>query len=455
MKCWLHVGTAIRMANLRLGSEYSLRLSPRLKEIRRRTFWACFLMDRLVAYCGGGPHMIMALAIRVQLPCPENIFSFDEEYSGPYLSDVLQPSHLPQLGIVPFFIYAVHLWGDMALLHSAGGRRWYTKKPTDPYSEFHQKEQAISDFIDRLPATARWSAHNYRLFRSTGQAQSFVNLHFVLHHAQCVMHQEYLPQLDSPLDDISGVGHETRVVPERYDSAGLSLDYYDEEIINKCMANAGAIATMATALFNGNDKDKAALQSIFTANALMTASSVLLWAQYTQISDSNLQAESKSRSDTILQIIKSWIPKWKVASAWAETLEMLQKLYHVAYSTPDEYHGFNREDGRDETQDSTLLIEEPDAGNDPDPGLIQGDVILDTAGVYQRLIDRARMIMITPLEPEEIKKKKLRIYLGSLSRNMWGHSSLQAFDGPSLSPDGQGDLIFNFGPLDNNLSLDI
>jgi hypothetical protein len=270
------------------------------------------------------------------------------------------------------------------------------------------------------------------------------------------MHQEYLPQLDSPLDVISGIDHETGVGPERYDSAGLSLDHYDEDIINKCMVNANSIATMATALFNGNDRDKATLQSIFSANALMTASSVLLWAQYTQISDSDLQTESKSRSDTILQIIKSWIPQWKVASAWAETLEMLQKLYRMAYSTPDDYHGFDWEDGRDEALDSTILVEEPDAGNGADPGLIQGDVILDIAGVYQRLIDKARMIMITPLEPEEIKKKKLRIYLRSLSRHhIWGHSSLQAFDGPPSSPDGQDDLIFNFGPLDNNLSLDI
>ncbi|KAL7905188.1 hypothetical protein GGI35DRAFT_141657 [Trichoderma velutinum] len=279
-------------------------------------------------------------------------------------------------------------------------------------------------------------------------------MHFMLHHAQCVMHQEYLPQLDSPPDIINNTGHETRAETGRYDKAGLSLDHYDEKIIQTCMANSDAIATMAATLYNGNDQDKEALQSIFSANALMTSFSVLFWAQYTQISDSNLQAESKEKSDMILQVIRSWVPQWKVAAAWTETLEMLQKLYHMAYST-DAYHAFDLDENRDEALDSAILVEEPDAGNRADPGLTQGDVVLDTAGEYHRLIDKARMIMLTPLEPIEIKKKKLRIYLGSLSCHIWGHSSLQAFDGLSSSSGVQDELMFNFGDLDNNLSLDI
>jgi hypothetical protein len=82
-KAWMYTGTAIRMAHaLQLGSEFNQRHSPRQKEIRRRTFWACFVMDRLISYSNNRPLSIDMVSVRIQLPCPENRFIFEEDLLG-------------------------------------------------------------------------------------------------------------------------------------------------------------------------------------------------------------------------------------------------------------------------------------------------------------------------------------------------------------------------------------
>lgn len=48
---WMYAGTVIRMAQMmRLNKEYHQSHPLREQEMRRRTFWACFFMDRLLAY---------------------------------------------------------------------------------------------------------------------------------------------------------------------------------------------------------------------------------------------------------------------------------------------------------------------------------------------------------------------------------------------------------------------
>lgn len=125
-KSWMYAGTAIRMSQaLHLGLEFNQRHSPGQKEVRRRTFWACFVVDRLISYSCNHPFAIDQMSARVQLPCPENSFAFEEAYSGPSLDNImLHTNQLSQLGIVPFYITMLQLWGNMASLHYF----WRTQK---------------------------------------------------------------------------------------------------------------------------------------------------------------------------------------------------------------------------------------------------------------------------------------------------------------------------------------
>jgi hypothetical protein len=124
-KAYMYAGTAIRMSQaIYLSVEVGQRYSARQKEIRRRTFWACFVVDRLISYSCNKPFMIPYQSARVRLPCPDNVFAFDEAYNGFTIENLApQANQLSQLGIRPFFLAMMRLWGDMALLHVSGGRR--------------------------------------------------------------------------------------------------------------------------------------------------------------------------------------------------------------------------------------------------------------------------------------------------------------------------------------------
>ncbi|OBT96227.2 hypothetical protein VE01_05786 [Pseudogymnoascus verrucosus] len=428
LKAWMYAGTAIRMSQaLHLGLEFNQH-SPGQKEVRRRTFWACFVVDRLISYSCNHPFAINQMSALIQLPCPENSFAFEEDYSGPSLDNILQHTNqLSQLGITPFYITMLQLWGNMATLHTSGGRRSSKYAPTDPEGEFYKTAKAIDNFAAALPPSLRWSPQNYKLHQVTGQAQAFVNLNLLLFHSRCVMHQEYLPQLDSQYSLA------TLQVDEAasYDAAGLSLDYSDAPIIECCIDSVHALTDMATMLTQGTEQDQQLLQSPFAANALMTSAAVHLWILYTQTCDKCPKDVAEVNFAKLLDIIRSWQSRWRVACAWAETLEMLRNLYSFSYGTAVTVDFDYWETGTDEITDSPTLVEEAGDANGAHTGLSDGDGIVDPSAIAQRLHDKVKGIMLNPLYATDVKKHNLRVYCRTVWQhmwNMWSFEPLESFD---------------------------
>ncbi|KFX92602.1 hypothetical protein V490_05297 [Pseudogymnoascus sp. VKM F-3557] len=428
-RAWMYAGTAIRMSQaLHLGLEFNQRHSPGQKEVRRRTFWACFIVDRLISYSCNHPFAIDQKSARVQLPCPENSFAFEEAYSGPFLDNLqLYTNQLSQLGIMPFYVTMLQLWGNMAALHTSGGRRSSRYAPTDPEGEFYKNEKAIEDFASSLPPSLRWSPQNYRLHQVTGQAQAFVNLNLLLLHSRCVMHQEYLPQLDSQYSLA------TLEIDEAasYDAAGLSLDYSNTPIINRCIESVHAITDMAIMLTQGSEQDQQLLQSPLAANALMTAAANHLWILYTQTCEKCPKDVAETNFGKLLDIICSWKRHWPVACAWAETLEMLRNLYSFSYGTGVTADFDYWEIGTDEITESPTLVEEAANENGTHPGLSDGDGIADPSTIAQRLHDKVRGILLNPLLATDVKKQNLRVYCKTVWQHMWhmwSFEPLESFD---------------------------
>ncbi|KAH8820145.1 fungal-specific transcription factor domain-containing protein [Xylogone sp. PMI_703] len=449
MRAWMHVGTAIRMAQvLRLGSEPNQQLSPREKEVRKRTFWACFVVDRLISYSCNQLFTINILSARVQLPCPENAFAFEETYSGPYLENInIHMTQVSQLGVLPFYITMVKLWGDIAILHVSGGRRRLKHVPSDPQGEFYQIDKAIQEFKSNLPTRLHWSHQNYKSHLVTGQAQIFVNLNFLLYHSRCVMHQEYLPQLD--LQD--GLNLETDGL-NIFDAAGLSLDHPDKRVIDPCVRSAEAITDMAVMLHEGQEQDQAILQSTFAANAIMTASAIHLWVLYTQTCDRCPKDVARSRFNRLLQIIKSWQVRWRVAFAWAETLEMLYKLYDFSYGTGSMTEFNLWESGTEKIDGDPGTAREATNENGEASICSEWDGAPEAATISRRLNDKVRSILLNPLLATDVKQQNLRAYCKTLWQYMWSCEPLQNFSSDFMTLEdimGLNDLPL-LGNLDHN-----
>jgi hypothetical protein len=449
IKAYMYAGMALRMAQaLYLDVEVRHRYSPRQKEIRRRTFWACFVVDRLISYSCNKPLTISFQSIRIQLPCPENVFAFDEAYTGHTIEALaLQPNQVSQIGTMPYFISMVRLWGNMASLHVSGGRRFSKYGPRSSESEFYQYEKAIQDFSSNLPPSLSWSVQNYKLHQVTGQAQTYVNLNFLLNHAGCVMHQEYLPQLDSQYSlNNSEVDYATV-----YDAAGLSLDSIDNTIIKPCIYSISTITDIALTLNAGSEKDRELLQSIFAANAILTASAVHLWVLYTQTCDACPKHEALAKAEKLRQIIKSWQPQWRVATAWVETLEMLYKLYVYSYGKVVESDLDCWDMGTDDINDDPEV-----SGGDIDesggcPVTSDADGMPDPSAVCQRLYDKIRSILVNPLLATDIKQRNLRVYCRTLWQHLWSFGPTEGFGDDFLSLEaimGEPGSGFNIPSMD-------
>ncbi|ERT03199.1 hypothetical protein HMPREF1624_01504 [Sporothrix schenckii ATCC 58251] len=530
-KAWMHAGTALRMADaLQLSVELDAdqqapfvfgptatsarrHVGPRQRETRRRTFWACFVVDRLISYtCHHRFYISLPPVISkgvatnvlygtrgggedVRLPCANNTFAFDENDPGPWLNDFMggQSPHqtpggqlsLSRTSVTPFYLCLLRLWGDMALLHATGGRRRTPYAPTDPAGPFAKAGAAISDFATQVvPPAMHWSAANYRLHRLTGQAQMFVQFNFLLHHARCVMHHEYLPQLDmqyySPLletDGSNSSGFDVGLGLDfdyrslmASDAAGLPPDYSHKPLIDTCIDAVNTITDMATLLYHGGDegevapvgsggvggagdvqterdRGRAMLQSTVAANALVTAAAVHLWVVYTQTCDRCPKPAARAKFLLLLRIIQSWEPRWPVAAAWGETLGLLYKLYEYSYGTEPvpEFDSWEAE-GADGTTAATKTSAAAGTVFSPNwkqgessacrdhPGLSYGDILPDPAAVGQSLHDKVRSILVHPLHAPDVKRKNLRVFSQTLwQQNLW---LLPGLLGNSASNDG-------------------
>lgn len=418
----MHAGTAIRMAQvLHLNVETSQRFPDRQKEIRRRTFWSCFIVDRLVSYSYNKPFAIPFHLVKVNIPCPENVFAFDAVYSGFTVEALaLEPHKVSQFEVMPFFIVMVLLWGDMAFFHVSGGRRRAKFGPHAPEGEFYQSEKAIERFSANLPSHLSWSLQNYKIHQVTGQTQAYVNLNFLLLHSRCVMHQEYMPQMDLQHNIDPEVNH-----VKQYDAAGIPLEKTDKALMHICMISVHAITEMALTLSKGPEKDRQHLQSIFAANAILTASAVHLWILYSVPIKECPKHEALAVADKLRHIIMSWQPQWPVARAWVETLEMLYQVYVFTYGkvVGSEPEGWEIESGLINAGGDAIIT-----GDRVAPIAVDEDTIQDSSLIHRRLFDKIRSILSNSILARDVKKRHMKVYSQTLWQILWTFSPIEGVD---------------------------
>ena len=322
----MYCGLAIRMAQeLRLGKEYHQKQLPREREIRRRTMWTCFTLDRLLSFITSRPQTIQSRQLSMQLPCPEKCFLFDEDYRGPSLSDFPNSSS-EQAEVLHYFLKAVDLWGVMIDLFATIGNTT-PKGPTDYEDEFFKADLAVKDWISRLPTKMKWSTRNYRTFRLLGEGTLFVSMHFLLNHALCVLHQAYLPQAG------------TWVLPTGSDSQEV---FPSQDIAATCLHHASELTKIANSLHNGDAIDREILRSPFAGVAMVSAACVHLWSLHVDKKSTKMSVGGKadqtsddiSASEKLLclnEVLRLWQTSWPIAVSWSETIDLVSALYGVAY----------------------------------------------------------------------------------------------------------------------------
>ena len=393
----MYTGAAIRMSQaLRLAREYHQRHSLREQEVRRRTLWTCFIMDRLVSYVCSRPQTLRTVKIAVQLPCPERPFLFEEKFSGSI--SFLETGPDPDTSeVLPYFLKAVEHWGAMTDMSASRVKGPPTHAPTDSAGEFYKAEAAILSWRRNLPSRMTWSLKNYRAHQLLGQGSMFVSMHFVLNHSLCVAHQEYLPEFEGD---------------PAFDDAPSPEPLSNRNVVKTCLSHAEEITRMASSLYSGDDTDREMLRAPFVGVALESAACCHLWRIHLDSQGQNInhavepqqeQASAKQKLSLLSEILKSWSDVWLIASSWHETIDLLSRLYQASNPV-----------GMKEMNETRLSRAEE---NRP---LSSGDVSIGSEYPYpqnlksHRMFDNIRMIIMTASDPPALRNHQTRLHIQSL-----------------------------------------
>ncbi|KAL5393191.1 hypothetical protein DPSP01_000022 [Paraphaeosphaeria sporulosa] len=194
-----------------------------MEEIRRRTFWSCFIVDRYISSGDYKPRNISLEdpLVLVQLPCSEDNFDIgtktktrklresDEDFKRrekkyphdhPEDANVAWEDEDKQSPLV-WFIKALDLFGDVMRYTCTVTRRAERKWPWDEKSEHCRLDQRVDDLTRKLPAVLKLTPTVRDVAMSPPyrrRATPYILLHSTLLMCKIALHREYLPYITHP-----------------------------------------------------------------------------------------------------------------------------------------------------------------------------------------------------------------------------------------------------------------
>ncbi|EMC91656.1 hypothetical protein BAUCODRAFT_300390 [Baudoinia panamericana UAMH 10762] len=279
-KAWILVGMAIRAAQA-MGLQYELDLddeplskslalnteaermgldagrrdsadSPKTgqdafvqQEVRRRTFWSCFIMDRYLSSGKYRPQMLHAQELRIQLPASERSFMFAEKVRTLMLGEEESRATSGKLsngalhdgddrdrleagadeGLVSRYVRILEVYGRVMRWSCAGGRRIERLPPWDPQCEWHKLRQLCLDFRASLPRQHTLTPQNTQAHISLKTSTPYTLIHTVYLLCLVMLHRQYVPFLPIQCSRPEGPLDQPTFPPERYD---IPPGFWDE-----------------------------------------------------------------------------------------------------------------------------------------------------------------------------------------------------------------------------------
>ncbi|KAI0550751.1 fungal-specific transcription factor domain-containing protein [Xylaria curta] len=182
------MGFRVRDENMP-GDDAGRETNLRLREIRRRIMFSCFILDRMLA---SSERRLPTIRddFAIQLPCSEDKFDLAIEVHTGRLTQLER--HGSDDNVLSRFIQLVAIWGDICI-YSRGGHARDTRPPWHPESEFHMLRSALDAYNSALPSSFTFSPSNYTLHENHGASSPFVLLHMLRFISLILLHREHLP----------------------------------------------------------------------------------------------------------------------------------------------------------------------------------------------------------------------------------------------------------------------
>lgn len=213
-RSWMFGGMAQRMAYaLQLHKENEFDpsasepdrkpLSATDREIRRRTMWSCFLMDRFNSSGTDRPLFVHEQYIEVQLPVKEHLYvheihapteNLEGNVPNPVPPDSGQLSNpRDNMGVSAYTIRLVCIWGKLIKYMNLGGKDRESEPMWSPESTYNAIKKEAKEFKAALPEMLVYTPENLKSHAIGKTANSFLYLHILWQQAMLFMHRFALP----------------------------------------------------------------------------------------------------------------------------------------------------------------------------------------------------------------------------------------------------------------------
>lgn len=173
------------------------------REIRRRTMWACFLMDRFNSSGTERPTCANEETIKVQLPIKESHFlreipgpteSLDGDVPNPMTSDAGELSNArDNMGVASYMIRIIALWGRVIKYLNLGGKERDAHPIWNPESEFAKLKLQAEVFQTSLPSSLQNNEDNLKNHAAEKLANQFLFMHIASYQVILFLHCFAIP----------------------------------------------------------------------------------------------------------------------------------------------------------------------------------------------------------------------------------------------------------------------
>jgi hypothetical protein len=213
-RSWMFGGMAQRMAyalQLHKENEYDplvseaerKPLSATDREIRRRTMWSCFLMDRFNSSGTDRPLFVHEQYIEVQLPVKEHLYlheihapteNLEGNVPNPVPPDSGQLANpRDNMGVSAYTIRLVCIWGKLIKYMNLGGKEREADPMWASQSTYNMIKKEAKEFKESLPEMLVYTPENLKSHAIGKTANSFLYLHILWQQIMLFMHRFALP----------------------------------------------------------------------------------------------------------------------------------------------------------------------------------------------------------------------------------------------------------------------
>lgn len=208
---WLRLGHAAKLAQLlqlhKQDAHFGIMdwgkstesYSAVVNESKRRTFWCCFCLERLLA--NGRDRLVSFAAEDITTPLPQSEESFIYGRIAPTCNlscstpgSLGQCTHSRQAEpITTYTVRIVEILSNVITWNGRGGRHVDARSPWLQDTPFNRLDSSLRQWEDSIPGHLKPTPQNTSAVIAMGQGRSWAHMWMVYHQARAYLHREYLP----------------------------------------------------------------------------------------------------------------------------------------------------------------------------------------------------------------------------------------------------------------------